>query len=195
MIILGKGGMAREAKVYYGSGAEMMTTNEFELRIETAKTPLDTPVIIAIGDPKARKKIYEFYTYHNWVKYWATFDYGKQYGRCKIGEGSILCPGSIITTDVTIGTHCIVNVNAAIHHDTIIGNYVTISPGATICGNVKIGEGCFIGAGAIIREKIKICDNVFIGAGAVVVKDINFPGIYIGTPAREMPPKSRAVLD
>ena len=46
-----------------------------------------------------------------------------------------------------------------------------------------IGSKVSIGSNATILP-VKICDNAVIGAGSVVVKDILFPGVYAGNPAR-----------
>ncbi len=102
----------------------------------------------------------------------------------EIGEGSCLAPGSIVTTRVRIGKHCIVNVNASVSHDCTIGDFVNINPGAVICGNVRIGEGCYIGAGATVIDGVSIGDWTLVGAGAVVIDDLP-PGVTaVGVPAR-----------
>lgn len=102
----------------------------------------------------------------------------------EIGEGCSLCPGSIITTHVTIGKHSIVNVHASISHDAKVGEFTNINPGVKICGNVTLGKACYIGAGATIIDKIAIGDNVIIGAGAVVTKNISSNVTAVGTPAQ-----------
>jgi UDP-3-O-[3-hydroxymyristoyl] glucosamine N-acyltransferase len=42
-----------------------------------------------------------------------------------IGEGSIVCAGSIITTNVKIGKHAHINLITTIGHDCVIGDYFT----------------------------------------------------------------------
>src|SRR5438270_2332827 len=37
-----------------------------------------------------------------------------------IGDGTCLAPGSIVTTRVRIGMHCILNVKASVSHDTVV---------------------------------------------------------------------------
>src|SRR5262249_56906097 len=56
----------------------------------------------------------------------------------KVGAGTCMAPGSVITTHVTIGQHVIVNVRVSISHDCVVGDYVNVNPGAVICG--KIGR-------------------------------------------------------
>ncbi len=102
----------------------------------------------------------------------------------EIGEGTCLAPGSIVTTRVRIGKHCIVNVKASISHDCMIGDDVKVNPGATICGKVTIGAGALIGAGATIKEKIKIGENAVVGAGSVVIRNVPPSLTVVGAPAR-----------
>ena len=102
----------------------------------------------------------------------------------EIGEGTCLAPGSVITTNVRIGGHCIINVKASVSHDSEIGSFSNINPGAVIAGNVRVGEGCYIGAGATVIEKISIGEWSIIGAGAVVTRDIPPHVTAVGVPAK-----------
>lgn len=103
-----------------------------------------------------------------------------------LGEGCILCPGTVITVDTDICAHVIVNVGSTISHDAVIDDFVTISPGVTICGNVHIGSCCEVGAGSTVIQQIHIAADTIIGAGATVVKDILCPGTYVGVPAKKI---------
>ena len=106
--------------------------------------------------------------------------------RASIGEGSIICAGSIITVDVHIGKHNIVNLNCTIGHDTVLSDFVTLYPNVNISGQVSIGELVEFGTGSQIIQGLKIATGANIGAGAVVVKNIEDDGIYAGCPARKI---------
>jgi sugar O-acyltransferase (sialic acid O-acetyltransferase NeuD family) len=114
--------------------------------------------------------------------------------KAEIGEGSCFAPGSIITTGVKIGRHCIVNVNTSVSHDCLIGDYTNINPGAVVCGDVKIGQGCYIGAGATIIDKVIIGEWAIIGAGAVVIDNTPANVTVAGVPARIIKPSSRLAV-
>jgi sugar O-acyltransferase (sialic acid O-acetyltransferase NeuD family) len=103
-----------------------------------------------------------------------------------IDEGSILCSGIILTTDISIGKFCVVNINATIGHDVTLGDYVSIMPSVNISGGVSIGEGSFIGSGATILQNITIGNNVMVGAGAVVTRNIPDGSTVVGIPARKL---------
>lgn len=102
----------------------------------------------------------------------------------KVGEGSCLAPGVVVTSHATIGKHCILNVRASVSHDSSIGDFVNINPGAVICGDVRLGDGVYVGAGAIVREKVCVGENTVIGAGAVVLRDLPANVTAAGVPAR-----------
>ena len=102
----------------------------------------------------------------------------------EIGEGSVICAGSILTTNIKIGKHSHLNLLTTIGHDTVVGDYFTTAPGAKISGNCNIGECVYFGTNSSVREKITICDNVTIGLNGGVVKNINKSGIYVGVPTR-----------
>ena len=106
--------------------------------------------------------------------------------RIRVGEGSIICAGTIITVDVIIGKHVIVNLDCTLGHDDIINDFVTMYPSVNVSGNVEIGECSELGTGAQIIQGKKIVPNTIIGAGAVVVKDIEEKGTYVGSPVRKI---------
>ena len=101
----------------------------------------------------------------------------------EIGEGSVVCAGSIITTNVKIGKHAHINLITTIGHDCVIGDYFTTAPGVQISGNEIIGDRVYFGTRSCVKQKLKICNDVVIGMNAGVVKDIVEPGTYVGTPA------------
>jgi sugar O-acyltransferase (sialic acid O-acetyltransferase NeuD family) len=175
--IIGKGGIGREVAGYCRD-----EYNTFENECKGIRNDVGT--IIAIGDGAVRKRITEQFPGLKYTKFFAWNVWEPR--DCAIGDGTIICPGTILTTGITIGTHVIINLNCTIGHDCVIGDFVTISPGANISGNVTIGDMCYIGSNAVIREKISICAGVTIGAGGVVVKDITEPGVYVGNPVKKI---------
>jgi len=101
-----------------------------------------------------------------------------------VGEGTLLAPGSLVTTRARIGRHCILNVKASVAHDCDVGDFCNLNPGATLCGAVHLGPNCSIGAGATVIEKVKIGAGTIVGAGAVVIRDLPAGVTAVGVPAR-----------
>jgi sugar O-acyltransferase (sialic acid O-acetyltransferase NeuD family) len=109
----------------------------------------------------------------------------------EIGEGAIICPFSMITSNARIGQAFHANIYSYVAHDCVIGDYVTFAPGVKCNGNVVIEEHAYIGTGAILRqgkpgEPLVIGRGAIVGMGAVVTKSVQ-PGVtMVGNPARPL---------
>ena len=194
--IIGAGGFGREVywslslmervgckffvdnKYYFEGDENVLPMSEFD--------PQEYEVVVAVGDPSYRKSIVDslpkgtkFFTHiHPSVEILGP--------DVTIGEGSIICAGTILTTNIVLGKHTHLNLQTTIGHDCRVGDYFTTAPGAKISGNCEIGDKVYFGTNASVRQKIKICDEVTIGLNAGVVKDINEPGIYGGVPTKKL---------
>ncbi len=144
----------------------------------------DTYCVCAVGSAKARKSIIERITFGN-LRFATLIDPTVEMsGRVNIGEGSIICAHSIITVDVVVGKHVIVNLDCTIGHDAQIGDYTTLYPSVNVSGSVIIQECVELGTGTQIIQGKTIGKNAIVGAGAVVVRDIYEAGTYLGVPAK-----------
>lgn len=141
-------------------------------------------VICAIGDPLIKKVVVEKLkdsknTYP--VLIHPSVIYSKQ---VSFGEGSIICAANIITTNIEIGKHVIINLDCTIGHDVILGDYTTVLPSVNVSGFVETDECVSIGTGTAVIQGVKIGGNSVIGAGSVVVKDIPKNCTAVGAPAK-----------
>jgi sugar O-acyltransferase (sialic acid O-acetyltransferase NeuD family) len=102
----------------------------------------------------------------------------------RIGEGCILTAGSRVTTNITLGRHTQLHVNATVGHDSVLDDFVSVYPGATVSGNVHLAEGVTIGTGANVLPGVSVGANAFVGAGAVVIGDVEPGATVVGVPAR-----------
>lgn len=147
-------------------------------------------VVCAIGCAKTRKQIIEKVKKLRGVRFATLVDPSVLYSKeITIGEGSIVCAGTIITVNVEIGNHVIINLDCTIGHDARIEDFITIYPGVNISGGVFIGECAELGTGGQVIQGKKICAGSVIGAGAVVVGDIVEEGTYVGVPAKRLETK------
>ena len=90
----------------------------------------------------------------------------------------------MITCNVNIGKHAILNRGVQIGHDSKIGDFFSAMPGSIVSGNVEIGNYVYLGSNSVIKEKVSIKDNITVGALACLVKDAIKSGIYVGVPAK-----------
>jgi sugar O-acyltransferase (sialic acid O-acetyltransferase NeuD family) len=103
----------------------------------------------------------------------------------EIGEGVIICPNVVITTNVKIGLCGIVNVGSQIGHDVQVGDFSSLMANVDIAGNCNIGRRCLIGSNAVIIPGRKIADDTTVGAGSVVVRNIGKTNCTVfGNPAK-----------
>lgn len=102
----------------------------------------------------------------------------------KIGEGSIICANCILTTNITIGKHVILNLACTVGHDTVLNDFVSVMPGVMIAGEVNIGQGVFLGTGSNVINQINIGESSTIGGGSTVVNDIPSNVTAVGVPAK-----------
>lgn len=141
-------------------------------------------VVSAIGDPITKKKVFDrLGNSENSYPVLIHPNVVCSNSVC-IGEGTIICAGNILTVNINIGKHVIVNLDCTIGHDAIVGDYSTILPSVNISGLSKIGECVSMGTGAAVIQGINIGENSIVGAGAVVVKDLPENCTAVGAPAK-----------
>jgi len=146
--------------------------------------PPTTHVVLAIADPDVRRSVV------------ARIDgYGLPYASVVhplvmmgpdtvAGEGLLLFAGVRVTTNVRLGRHVHVNLNATIGHDCVLEDFVTVNPLAALSGECHIGTGVLIGTTAAILQGRKVGAHSTVGASASVVDDVP-PGVVVtGVPAR-----------
>lgn len=103
--------------------------------------------------------------------------------KVEIGEGSIICAGNIITVNIKIGKHVIINLDCTIGHDAIINDYCSLMPSVNISGETEVGECSYFGTAALTINQRKVGKNVIIGANSSVIKDIPDNCTAVGSPA------------
>lgn len=153
--------------------------------LDTAIQYTECEFIIAIGNPRSRRKIVDSYFSTQQFQFATLIDPSVVLGNnIEIGQGSMICARSVLTVNVNIGEHCIININSTLSHGVELGNFVTIAPNVALSGDVKLGNITEIGANAVLREKIIVKEGAMIGMGAVLTKDVEANHVMIGNPAK-----------
>lgn len=146
-------------------------------------------IVAGIGDAAARERVMHRATQHGLQPIALIHPAVERSEWITIGAGVVICAGSIVTTNVTIGDHVQVNVACTISHDVEIADFATLAPGVHLSGCVTVGRRAYLGAGATVingtpNQRIVIGDDAIVGAGACVIRSVN-PGItVVGVPAR-----------
>lgn len=189
-VFIGYGGFCREIIADMGYKLKCFVDDKFHVEGETYRLsefdPSKYEALIVVGDPKLRKSIADnlpketkFWNYIS--KHAVIMDNFKS-----IGLGNIICAGTIITTNVSIGNHVQLNLSTTVGHDTVISDYVTTAPDVSISGNVDIGDCVYFGTKSSVREKVTICSNTIFGLNSGIVSNITEVGTYVGTPCRKI---------
>jgi len=142
-------------------------------------------VVLAIGNPKSKKTVYDKIInikkifFPNLIHPDVSI-----HNTNKLGEGNIICKGTILTININIGDHVIINLDSTVGHDAIINSFSTVLPSVNISGGVKIKEGVMLGTNSAIIQNKTIGNWTKIGAGAIVAKDIPANCTAVGIPAK-----------
>jgi len=104
--------------------------------------------------------------------------------RVSLGQGVVLCPGAILSADITVGDFAMVNLNSTIGHDASLGAWTTLSAQCDITGHVKVADRVFMGSRATIIPGKTVGSRAILGAGAVVISDVPANVTVVGNPAR-----------
>lgn len=146
----------------------------------------DSYVVCAVGASKTREKIVHTIKEKNPnIRFATLIDPSVEMSQyVSIGEGTVICAHTIITVNISILEHVIINLDCTIGHDAVLEPFVTVYPSANISGMTRIGYGAELGTGMQIIQGKQIGTHSIIGAGAVVVKDIPANCTAVGSPAK-----------
>lgn len=103
---------------------------------------------------------------------------------CRVGAGSILLAGVVLTAAVQVGRHVVAMPHATLTHDCVVEDFGTLCAGVTLGGGVRVGRGAYLGMNASVRERVRIGAGATLGMGSVLVGDQPGGSTWVGIPAR-----------
>jgi len=189
LALFGYGGHAREVACQIEDEVTFFVDDEYANNVAkpiSEFNPQEYAMMVAVADPKDRFDIVQrlpketqYFTFvHPTVQILNS--------NIKVGVGSFIGVNSILTTNIELGRHSILNRGNQIGHDCKIGSYFSAMPGAIVSGNVTIFDMVYMGTNSAIKEKLSIHSLSTIGMNSCVVKHIEEPGIYVGVPAKKI---------
>ena len=146
----------------------------------------DAYYVVAVGASRTREKIVSnMKTVNPSIKFGTVIDPSVEMSELvTIGEGTIICAHTIITVNIEIGAHVIINLDCTVGHDAVLQDFVTLYPSVNVSGITNIGHAVELGTGMQIIQGKTVGDYSIVGAGAVVVKDIPAKCTAVGSPAK-----------
>ena len=169
----------------YGDTKSYGIPSDFKILGEWETYPLtkNDYCLITVADPVWKERIYE--SLKGKTSFLTFIAHNAVIGKFnKIGEGSIVCPNCVVTTNVTLGKHVFLNIGTQVGHDVVIGDYCSFMANIDLGGYVQIGKSVFVGSKATVIPKTEVGDNAIIGAGSVVVKKVKKDTTVFGNPAK-----------
>jgi sugar O-acyltransferase (sialic acid O-acetyltransferase NeuD family) len=158
--------------------------------VEMARTKRPA-FVVAVGDPTLREQLVQAAESAGLPVAPPLVHPSVQYDEdhVTLGNGTVICPGTILTTDIAVGSHVQINLSCTVGHDVSLHDYVTLAPGVHVSGKVAIGHGAYLGTGAVTVDggydlPLVIGERAVVGAGAVVTRDVPAATTVVGVPAR-----------
>lgn len=190
--LIGNGGHAREVMTQMGITLIRFVDDKYCDNSDPLVRPLsefnpdEFDVMIAVGDSKDRKDIFDRLPIG--TKFFSFIHPSAQLmsDSIDIGEGSFIGANSILTCDIKMGKHVVLNRGVQIGHDCKIGDFFSAMPGAIVSGVCRLGDIVYLGTNSVVIEYVDVCDNVKIGALGCVINNVTYPGTYVGIPVKKI---------
>jgi sugar O-acyltransferase (sialic acid O-acetyltransferase NeuD family) len=101
----------------------------------------------------------------------------------RVGRGSVLLEGVVMTTDVQVGAHVVVMPHVTLTHDDVVEDFATLCAGVSLGGHVHVGEGAYLGMNSSVREHLRVGRDAVLGMGAALVAPLPPGETWVGVPA------------
>ncbi|QJX47484.1 acetyltransferase [Hymenobacter taeanensis] len=158
---------------YLGSSADLNAT------IEPAH------VVIAVGNGQSRAAVAARLTSPRLT--FATLVHPgvacQPYQQLQFGPGCIISQGCVLTCDIRLGYHVLLNLGCTIGHDAVLEDFCSLMPHANVGGEAYLERGVYLGTNATVINQVRIGARTIIGAGAVAVRDLPADCTAVGVPA------------
>jgi len=106
------------------------------------------------------------------------------YQQLQFGAGCIITQGCILTTDIRLGQHVLLNLGCTIGHDAVLEDFCSLMPHANVGGEAHLETAVYLGTNATVINRVRVGARTIVGAGAVAIRDLPADCTAVGVPAR-----------
>ncbi len=138
--------------------------------------------LISVGEPSLKIKLWEKLNLPIDLFTNVISIHSIRFSQNLIGKGNIIFPFSIISTNVEINNHVLIQ-PSNIGHDAKIDDFSTISGKCSINGHVNLQKGVFVGSNASINPGVVMEKFSKLGANSHLIKNAKEGKTYYGVPA------------
>lgn len=206
LAIFGAGGLGREVLVLVHQINEHQPTWQLTGFYDDAQPSLDTlhglpylgtaadlnevaaplHVVVAVGNSQSRAAVVAQLTSPH-VTFATLIHPGvacAPYQNLQIGAGCIITQGCILTTDITLGQHVLLNLGCTVGHDAVLKDFCSLMPHANVGGAAHLETGVYLGTNATVINHVHVGARTIVGAGAVAVRNLPANCTAVGVPAQ-----------
>ena len=164
--------------------ARAVWQNDYQVYAGVDDAPAGLGVVIAIGDPSVRAKVYAKSVAAGLVPQTIVHPTAIVSPSASVEQGCVIAPFSFIGPFAKVGHNCIVNNYASIGHDATLGDSSVLSPYSTLNGSAVCGERSFLGTASVILVGKALGASSKLSAGSVLTSDTDDGALAVGNPAK-----------
>jgi sugar O-acyltransferase (sialic acid O-acetyltransferase NeuD family) len=110
----------------------------------------DTRIVVAVGSPALREQLTEKAKAAGFDVAELIHPRSERSRWIEYGEGSVICAGNVLTTNIRLGNNVQINLDCTIGHDVVLEDFATLAPGVHLSGWVHVRKGAYFGTGAVV---------------------------------------------
>jgi sugar O-acyltransferase (sialic acid O-acetyltransferase NeuD family) len=143
--------------------------------------------LLAIGVPYARRRVAESLIARGAEFLTLVHPTAIVASSAQIGEGSIICPYSIVSDSARLGRFVAMNYHTSLGHDASAGDFAVLSPYATLGGHAHIEQDVFLGLHASVGPGKTVGARSKVSANSCVLANVPEDSLVFGVPGRIAP--------